>query len=139
MALRSDGWAGAAVWERGIEVGLTLDDILDRSEVVAIGIDGGGLDDLLGILCPRNVVFLLFDFAGRVHGRPVRLLARRRGKFGQHCSRPTPRAGVTPSVLQCPAMPQPKPGDAARKINIARADQQAVTCGRSSKHRRRAV
>jgi phage terminase large subunit-like protein len=49
MALRSDGWAGAMVWDRGIEVGLTLDDILDRSEVVTIGVDGGGLDDLLGV------------------------------------------------------------------------------------------
>ncbi len=49
MAMRSDGWAGALVWDRGIEPGLTLDQILDRSEVVTVGIDGGGLDDLLGI------------------------------------------------------------------------------------------
>jgi phage terminase large subunit-like protein len=49
QGLSTDGWAGAEVWERGIEVGLTLDEILDRSEVVAVGIDGGGLDDLLGI------------------------------------------------------------------------------------------
>jgi phage terminase large subunit-like protein len=46
---RSDGWAGAIVWPRGIEVGLTLDEILKRCEVVCIGIDGGGLDDLLGV------------------------------------------------------------------------------------------
>jgi phage terminase large subunit-like protein len=37
------------VWERGIETGLTLDEILERSEVVTVGIDGGGLDDLLGV------------------------------------------------------------------------------------------
>jgi phage terminase large subunit-like protein len=49
VALRSDGWAGAEVWERGIEVGLTLDEILRRSEVVTVGVDGGGLDDLLGV------------------------------------------------------------------------------------------
>lgn len=49
MALRADGWAGATVWERGVEVGLTLDAILDRSEVVTVGVDGGGLDDLLGV------------------------------------------------------------------------------------------
>lgn len=46
---RADGWAGAVVWQRGIEVGLTLDEILKRSEVVTIGLDGGGLDDLLGV------------------------------------------------------------------------------------------
>jgi phage terminase large subunit-like protein len=49
MALRSDSWAGAAVWERGIERGLSLAEVLARSEVVTIGIDGGGLDDLLGV------------------------------------------------------------------------------------------
>jgi phage terminase large subunit-like protein len=49
ISMRSDGWAGAEVWERGIERGLTLDKILARSEVVTIGVDGGGLDDLLGV------------------------------------------------------------------------------------------
>lgn len=49
QALRADGWAGAEIWARGVEPGLTLDEILARSEVVTVGIDGGGLDDLLGI------------------------------------------------------------------------------------------
>jgi phage terminase large subunit-like protein len=49
MGLRSNGWAGAKEWKRGIEPGLTLEGLLARSEVVAIGIDGGGLDDLLGV------------------------------------------------------------------------------------------
>ena len=49
MSFRADGWAGAEVWERGIEKGLTLDEILRRSEVITIGVDGGGLDDLLGV------------------------------------------------------------------------------------------
>jgi phage terminase large subunit-like protein len=50
MNLRSDRWAGADYWERqGTEKGMTLDELLERSEVVAVGIDGGGLDDLLGL------------------------------------------------------------------------------------------
>ncbi len=49
MSLRADGWAGANYWNRGAEQGLALADVLDRSEAVVIGIDGGGLDDLLGI------------------------------------------------------------------------------------------
>ena len=50
MNLRSDRWAGADFWaEQGVETGLTLDQLLDRSEVVDVGIDGGGLDDLLGL------------------------------------------------------------------------------------------
>ena len=50
LNLRSDRWAGADFWEsQGKAKGITLDDLLDRSEVVDVGIDGGGLDDLLGL------------------------------------------------------------------------------------------
>lgn len=50
LNLRSDRWAGADFWEgQGVYPKLTLKDLLDRSEVVDVGIDGGGLDDLLGL------------------------------------------------------------------------------------------
>ena len=49
MNLRSDRWAGADFWEQQATAGLTLDELLRRSEVVTVGIDGGGLDDLLGL------------------------------------------------------------------------------------------
>lgn len=49
LNLRSDRWAGADFWAAAGEPGLTLDALLDRSEVVIPGIDGGGLDDLLGL------------------------------------------------------------------------------------------
>jgi phage terminase large subunit-like protein len=48
MNLRSDRWAGADHWEPQGKAGLTLEELLDRSEVVTVGVDGGGLDDLLG-------------------------------------------------------------------------------------------
>lgn len=50
LNLRSDRWAGADFWEgQGKYPKMTLKDLLDRSEVVDVGIDGGGLDDLLGL------------------------------------------------------------------------------------------
>jgi phage terminase large subunit-like protein len=49
QGLRSDGWAGAEQWDVGAERGLTLDEVIRRSEVLTAGIDGGGLDDLLGV------------------------------------------------------------------------------------------
>lgn len=50
QGLRSDGWSGAKEWPNGAEPNLNkLQQLLDRCEVVCVGIDGGGLDDLLGV------------------------------------------------------------------------------------------
>lgn len=49
LNLRADRWAGAEFWEQQARDQITLDYLLEWSEVIDIGIDGGGLDDLLGL------------------------------------------------------------------------------------------
>jgi phage terminase large subunit-like protein len=48
MNLRTDGWAGAEFWAACTDKAVNLEYLLDQCDVVDIGIDGGGLDDLLG-------------------------------------------------------------------------------------------
>lgn len=57
LNLRSDRWTGADFWEKRGDKTVSLDRILSECEVVTLGIDGGGLDDLLG-----------FSATGRVRG-----------------------------------------------------------------------
>lgn len=49
LNLRSDRWSGADFWQKQSRPVITLEAILERCEVIDIGIDGGGLDDLLGL------------------------------------------------------------------------------------------
>lgn len=50
LALSAAGWAGAEFWERRAELVLSVEELIARCEVVTAGIDGGGLDDLLGLV-----------------------------------------------------------------------------------------
>lgn len=46
--LRANRWPGAEFWPRQVYEGLTLELLLELSEVAVVGLDGGGLDDLYG-------------------------------------------------------------------------------------------
>jgi phage terminase large subunit-like protein len=45
---KAQAWAGATFWDAAAG-SVTLETILERCEVIEVGVDGGGLDDLLGL------------------------------------------------------------------------------------------
>lgn len=49
VGLQTDAWPGAPYWEQNADKTLTLESLLARSDVVTVGVDGGGLDDLFGL------------------------------------------------------------------------------------------
>ena len=49
LGLKSEHWPGARHWEKNGDPEMTLAQILEQSDLVTVGGDGGGLDDILGL------------------------------------------------------------------------------------------
>ncbi len=48
IAMRANRWGAVEFWDQAKTKPFTLDELIEKSEVITIGGDGGGLDDLLG-------------------------------------------------------------------------------------------
>ena len=101
IALTKDGWAGARYWPSSCDPDpISLASLIERSEVIVAGIDGGGLDDLLGLcLCGRDKITKDWLFWFKGWAQPIVLerrkeIADRLREFDKSgdltiCARPT--------------------------------------------------
>jgi phage terminase large subunit-like protein len=80
LGLMSDRWAGADFWQANGVEDLSLDEVLRRSEVITIGLDGGGLDDLFGMaVVGRERETGLWLHWGHAWAHPI-VMERRKGE-----------------------------------------------------------
>ncbi len=74
ISLASDRWAGADFWMDQIDPTLTLESLIERSEVIVAGVDGGGLDDLLALaVIGRDKITRDYLHWGKAWAQPVLL------------------------------------------------------------------
>lgn len=78
LGLHTDRWVGADFWLKAGQEALTLDQIIATSEVCVVGIDGGGLDDLLGLsVIGRHAETKVWQSWGKAYADPI-VLGRRK-------------------------------------------------------------
>ena len=74
ISLRANRWAAVEFWPAAAaEKSFTLDELIAESEVITVGIDGGGLDDLLGMAVIGRLPQVIRQYNDRTSGQKVQV------------------------------------------------------------------
>lgn len=74
ISLRANRWAAAEFWEAAkAPKPFTLDELIEASEVITVGIDGGGLDDLLGFAAIGRLPNVLREYTDSITNQKVQV------------------------------------------------------------------
>lgn len=74
ISLRANRWAAVEFWEAAAAPKpFTLDELIEASEVITVGIDGGGLDDLLGFAAIGRLPIVLREYEDSITKQKVQI------------------------------------------------------------------
>jgi len=74
ISMRANRWAAAEFWEAAAaKEPFTLEQLIEESEVITIGIDGGGLDDLLGFAVVGRLPDVTREYTDRISNKTVQV------------------------------------------------------------------
>lgn len=73
ISLRANRWAASEFWQDAAIKPFTLDELIEASEVITVGIDGGGLDDLLGFAAVGRLPTVLREYTDNITKQKVQI------------------------------------------------------------------
>ena len=73
ISLRANRWAASEFWQAAAIKPFTLDELIEASEVITVGIDGGGLDDLLGFAAIGRLPTVLREYTDNITKQKVQI------------------------------------------------------------------
>lgn len=74
VSMRANRWAASEFWEKAAApTPFTLEQLIEASEVITMGVDGGGLDDLLGMAVVGRLPVVIREYEDRVSKQKVQV------------------------------------------------------------------
>lgn len=74
ISMRANRWAAVEFWPAAAaKQSFTLDELIEASEVITVGIDGGGLDDLLGFAAIGRLPIVLREYTDNITNQKVQI------------------------------------------------------------------